>query len=532
MPPSLPSMPLEVLRRIALFAIGDNQPGPPGELYSLLLTCKSMLKLNAKDLHYAVFAAKFEAHSPLRRLGKSLLKQQTILELRRRFAMLKRIRSGYIDESSITEALWLAYTILEDISVGSKGYQQLVWAKFPKFLDNYLRSRLYEGAERCDGWPVMNERNSLAITLSWFCLTEAAVKNEKEGSCVEIMQLLEPFVFAAFRYPIFGANEYFANTSRKIPSTRHSQTAHGLYPPQPLPKSDIIYFGNVPSKARVPLAPLFASMLYFARFERNAPAIPPHLESAPLRAGSEASNLRYEGPTLEDIIEFVQHCHTRFVRIGGYGPLQQLRALCIDMDKSSPHTLGSIMGRWQGSYILPFIDDYQSWLKSSTLPSSFKTTGRVPFFLTLGEHYTCEGEMVIPHDDEINGTLHAWLPQGCRWEKKEDGIEVFDEGKTFSRFYRTYRRENVDDTKVVDIIVTGKTEGRHAAAWGAYSVIGRVRLGDGLVMLRRQSLNGFGTTLMRGYVTTCGNFVGRLKGASSGVAPAGWEGVFILCRTN
>ena len=68
---------------------------------------------------------------------------------------------------------------------------------------------------------------------------------------------------------------------------------------------------------------------------------------------------------------------------------------------------------------LPFIDDYQAWLKSSTLPSSFKTTGRVPLFLTLEEHYTCQREMIIPHDDEENGSLNAWLPPGCHWEKKD-----------------------------------------------------------------------------------------------------------------
>jgi|HubBroStandDraft_6_1064221.scaffolds.fasta_scaffold7481000_1 hypothetical protein len=36
-----------------------------------------------------------------------------------------------------------------------------------------------------------------------------------------------------------------------------------------------------------------------------------------------------------------------------------------------------------------------------------------------------------------------------------------------------------------------QTEDRHAAAWGAYTVLGRVRLSDGLIVLSRESVRGF-----------------------------------------
>jgi len=258
--------------------------------------------------------------------------------------------------------------------------------------------------------------------------------------------------------------------------------------------------------------------------------IPPHLRTAVCQTRAEANNLGYKGPTLEDVVEFVDRCRTRFVHTEHCAAGHCQRMLRLDLDKCSPHVPGSVAGRWQGSYILPFIDDYQSWLKTSAVPSDFKTTGRVPFFLTLEEHFACEPEEAIPHDDEDNGTLHAWLPPGCRWEKKDDGIEVFDDRSTFRKFYKTYRQKDPNDMSIADVIITGKTDDEHAAAWGDYTIIGRVRLDDGLVMLQRHSLNGFGTTLMRGYIATCGNFVGRLKGASSGIAPAGWEGVFVLCK--
>lgn len=164
-------MPLEVLKRIVVFAI-SNEPGPPREYYSLLLTCKSMSKLDTADIYYEIFAVKFEIETPLQRLGKSVLQREAGTELRRRFSMLKRLRSGTINKDSINEDLWIAYMMLEDVCRGSKCLRQLKWAKLPEFLDAYIRDRLYEAASENDGWPIINERNSLAIALSWLCLSE------------------------------------------------------------------------------------------------------------------------------------------------------------------------------------------------------------------------------------------------------------------------------------------------------------------------------------------------------------------------
>ena len=154
------------------------------------------------------------------------------------------------------------------------------------------------------------------------------------------------------KYPIFGANEYFPDTSREIHSKIFSQTTHGQYPPEPLPKTRITYFGNVMSKAHIPLASLFASMLYFTRFERVRPMIPPHLRTAVCQTRAEANSLGYKGPTLEDVVEFVDRCRTRFVHTDHCGAEHCQRMLRIDSDKCSPHVLGSVAGRWQGSYIV------------------------------------------------------------------------------------------------------------------------------------------------------------------------------------
>jgi hypothetical protein len=90
----------------------------------------------------------------------------------------------------------------------------------------------------------------------------------------------------------------------------------------------------------------------------------------------------------------------------------------------------------------------------------------------------------------------------------ENGIEVFDEKGTFKTFYETFKpsksSDNYDD--VMDVIITGKvsltfllaytygvtfmqqTDDRHAAAWGNFHFLGRVRLSDGLMVVSREAV--------------------------------------------
>jgi hypothetical protein len=196
----------------------------------------------------------------------------------------------------------------------------------------------------------------------------ATVRIEKEIAREELMHILEPLVFAAFRvccvfslctyntqpaskYPIFNANESFLDVNRKSPQL--SQSTHGSYPPDPLPQSVVTYFGKVRCEGRAPLAPLFASMIYFTRIERDAPMIPPHLRSDPHRTRAEACiHDGHEGPTLEDVMEFVNDCNTHFVQAVNCHIKRQHIALNLDSSDRSLYTLGLLTGRWKGSYIV------------------------------------------------------------------------------------------------------------------------------------------------------------------------------------
>ena len=164
-------IPQEILQKIAFYAIHGSPLGPPRELHNLLLTCKTfnscLSPQNASELYCSVFDQQFDALAPKYRLGQSVVRENTALELSRRFLALKIPKTTSFDDYSLTEALWIAYLMVEDQDTSQKNIQQLVRAGFPAFLDSYLLNHLYDGAADNKGWPVMTERNSLALALAW-----------------------------------------------------------------------------------------------------------------------------------------------------------------------------------------------------------------------------------------------------------------------------------------------------------------------------------------------------------------------------
>lgn len=167
-------MPQEILQKIALYAIDDSPLGPPRELHSLLLTCKTFNKYLspqiASELYFSVFDQQFDALAPQCRLGHQVARENTALELSRRFSALRISRTPFFDDHSLTEALWTAYLMVNDQDTSQKNIRQLVRAGFPTFLDSYLLDHLYDDQ---NGWPVMSEQNSLALALAWYLASDS-----------------------------------------------------------------------------------------------------------------------------------------------------------------------------------------------------------------------------------------------------------------------------------------------------------------------------------------------------------------------
>lgn len=175
-------LPQEVLESVAFFSVTVTDVGPPSNLLSLLLSCRSIHRALSPDanphLCARIFEHKFDISAAIRRLGPQIATPFILAkELRKRFVYLKRIRAWTAsrirtsDHSQIGELLWLAYLMM--LENDGKNVKQLrEYAGMEQWLMEYwfdddgasLPSKVLSE----DGWPLDNEHNSLAMWLFWF----------------------------------------------------------------------------------------------------------------------------------------------------------------------------------------------------------------------------------------------------------------------------------------------------------------------------------------------------------------------------
>ncbi|KAJ7699322.1 hypothetical protein B0H17DRAFT_306967 [Mycena rosella] len=523
----------EVLRAIVLYAVGATPLGPPHEWYSFVMCCQTLRRqLDTPAMHTLLFAQKF--HVPADALH--LLPTHAKPELTRRFLALKLFRCGaqcLDDPASFTDALWLAYVILRAEEPRQMNVAQLLWAGLPNLLLLFIKRRLHDGAEENHGWPLCNETNSLVIALLWLLSSEcgsagrarigannlsfaASVRAETPATREEVMERIRPYVLAAFRYPLTSLQEWcFASNPAFI-----SAKSKTLFPST----KEVVYFGV--RTVAVPSAPIYSILCYFTRLDTVVPMFPVHL-SAAARSGA--------GPRPEDVEHFINECRTRFESCDqGQAALEQHLSSDDSLTRwlNHPYSPGSLTGRWKGSAIVPFINEYRHWLDDPEAPETMDTFCRHPLYLTLEEHYYYAPTPTLsPGGYAKEMTIDAWLP--AAWAERDGGIEVCDDSGS-TRFYETGVRNTVDTPRpdnIVDVIVTGQTDDPYATAWGAFKIFGRVRVSDGLIVLRRESVAGLGTTLLRGYMSSSQNFAGRYRAIDRGCGAAEWEAAFSLCRT-
>ena len=78
------------------------------------------------------------------------------------------LQNGRTQPSTIT--LILAYLLM--LCNDGKNYAQLEHAGLDTFVDNFIKSRLWEGRETNQGWPLDNIFKSSALWLMWMTLTK------------------------------------------------------------------------------------------------------------------------------------------------------------------------------------------------------------------------------------------------------------------------------------------------------------------------------------------------------------------------
>lgn len=522
------NVPCDVIRNVLLFTIPSA--GPPAALSSLRRTCRHLnnaLQQCKPDLYIRIFALQFDLDPPFRCLGydRRLLSQKVEDELQTRVTMLKDLRHDRLHGKRLDKALWTLYfMILQD---QGHNLQQLRWAKAHAALRSFLRHRLYIGAEENNGWPVESAQNSLAVACLWFLSSKAILNEEKKDESELLMARLLPFVQAAFRYPCFIGSEanFGGDNSLMSPAETVTSNVHGVYPPDGPSPEDVPYFGDLMCECRPPPISLFAILNYFVRADLTPLEIPPHL---PLNRVCAIASQRV-GPTREDMQYFLDHCNTKFA-----SPNTERDNGWLRPTGQPSYVLGDITGRWEGSMMVPCVDNtYKKWLSTPTIPTPFPAFGRRPLNFILHEYYCTDESTRLPSDEPTNGIKNAWLPAGCKWIEQDDGIEVFDEDGSFYSFYKSFKAAGdlADIANVIDIIVVGKPDETHKAAWGGFNCIGRIRLSDGLVALAAEALEVVNPSIFRGYVTSPQNFVGRSRGQfNAGLEPANWEASFSLSK--
>ncbi|KAF7369816.1 hypothetical protein MVEN_00314300 [Mycena venus] len=519
---SLLSASPEVLRDIVLQAVGSL--GPPHEWYSLVLCCQTFRRqLDTAAMHTLLFAKKFHVPTDV----YQLLPAHAKAEMQRRFSALKFFKRGeqcLDDHASFTDALWVAYVMLRAEEPRQMNVDQLLWAGLPNLLLLFLKRRLNDGAENNHGWPLCNETNSLVIALMWLLSSESAVRGESSATRDTVMERIRPYVLAAFRYPLAShQGECFSSISAFTHITTRSNTVHEVYTPPLSPSSrDVVYFG--PRTVQVPSAPIYSILCYFTRLDTLSPMFPVHLSSEAV-----AQTPSRTGPRREDVEHFITECRTRFEP---WDVATEYPRVDDSLTRylSQSYFPGSLTGRWQGSSIVPCLNSYSHWLNELEAPESMDTFCRQPLYITLQE-YVCYAEK--PADVSVLEIgcpkgVDAWLPSS--WVERDDGIEVQETSTNCPRFYHKAKGSLSHVENIADVIVTGQTDDPYASAWGAFKIIGRVRLSDGLIVLRRESVAGLGTTILRGYMSSFQNFAGRYRAIPKGCEPAEWEAAFSLCK--
>uniref|UniRef100_A0A8H8CF89 F-box domain-containing protein n=1 Tax=Psilocybe cubensis TaxID=181762 RepID=A0A8H8CF89_PSICU len=461
--------PPEVFHKIVFFATLASPLGPPKELLNCMLVCRifweRLLPKNASQLYFLIFAQKFDARGPIYRLTKDVIHEHAPLEMRRRFEAIHIFKNRMFDHPGLTEALWIAYLMVEDSDTSQKNIKQLLRVGTLTFLDSYLRSRLKDDAGDNLGWPIVDENVSLAIALAWTLASPRVMGSEHPDARTEMVTMLKPITFASFRYSISCLSpDSFEFADSSHPLTSFLNMTHPSYPISAYPPQQIDYFGAVKRKARPPLAAIFATLLYFVRVDAEfVTEIPAHVTC---ETRAEAIQQGLEGPCAEDFRHFFNHCRTRFADFPGIDVGIQSSSIATNPDtilcQPSFYRLGSLTGQWQGMFIMHGIYSDVSAIHTPAVfdhPSVLET--RRPFYLTIEEHYCCDTRYTVPVNRKQNAIQEAWLPEDIQARQTPGGIEFTDEGGTFLTTYTTHVRCDSESSlrehpSIVDIIITAK----------------------------------------------------------------------------
>ena len=172
LPMSLSILPNELISHCAFHLIAQSPLGPPNALIPLALTSRSFHHVvTANPFLAKICRLKFDVRPLTRRLFRPR-DRDLADELVRCCRLIHEIRRADVAESdSILDDTFMSAYILM-LSNDGKNYAQLEHAGLHTLVDNFVRSRLWEGRHSNQGWPLDTPNNSVALWLLWMTLTK------------------------------------------------------------------------------------------------------------------------------------------------------------------------------------------------------------------------------------------------------------------------------------------------------------------------------------------------------------------------
>ena len=161
-------LPNELIHQCSFHLLAQSPLGPPRDLLTLALTCRTFnLAVTSISFKARICRLMFDVGAIARRLFNP---RDTDLadELHRCCNVLKAIRKA--DPILLDDTLSASYFLM--LSNDGKNYAQLEHAGLDAYVDNFVRSKLWEGRGTNQGWPLDNFDNAHALWLMWMTLTK------------------------------------------------------------------------------------------------------------------------------------------------------------------------------------------------------------------------------------------------------------------------------------------------------------------------------------------------------------------------
>ncbi|TDL25832.1 hypothetical protein BD410DRAFT_837287 [Rickenella mellea] len=583
-------LPPELLTRIAFFAVASDHCGPPRAVAALLLTCRrNYTALNFygnKALWAQVFRLKFDVAAPTRRLGaRATLSVSLATESKKRFQALHRIRMGVIFGPHLLADLWTAFLMMLE-NDGRNEVQLLDWAELPKFLNALIS---FNGSATTL-WSRDPTQLSILVWLMWFTSTAGVICNESPEEAKATSLFLHPLIENARDFSNFhGPDDRFRVSLPRSSDFRvdsQSPTAFAIFNHTFSPDQRYITHYGHPMTVAVPPVTSAAFLAFTAR-QRQCIS---NASNVILRDEEEFTAPTYlrlptrneEGTSAHSGSPFDTSTSER------YDPDWSRLTSCINpiglgrqhwqMDGANAAAPGRWTGVWVGQFLAPYrgiLSDPQGILRVEN-PQDLAMASST-LCCRLREYHCLSSEVPVASGEDVGESdqiTNCWLPRGTEPQetKGKNVMDIYDPTtRRSSRYYSpgpgddgtypgigqkdAYRNQDAESPSekhnangevgiesnedgrchraIRDILVTGSIEQRQGDNWLDWAVIGRVRLWDGLLVLRRKpppNQEHLGNGIFRGYLTASGQIVGRWRnGWASGEAPQ-LEGPFVIAK--